>query len=109
MRTPQERLADVLTAITRITTAEVQLGGEHHEMALGAVLWNLVVIGEAVKALPADSLAERADVPWQDVVGMRNVLAHQYFRVNADLVRRTIDAPLALLREACEALLADWS
>jgi len=100
-------LADVLTAIERITTAEVQLEGEHHEMAVSAVLWNLVVIGEAVKALPADSLAERADVPWQDVVGMRNMLAHQYFRVDADLVRRTIDAPLTLLREACRELLAE--
>lgn len=109
MRSPQERLADVLTAIERITTAEIQLEGEHHEMAVSAVLWNLVVIGEAVKSLPADTLAERADIPWQDVVGMRNVLAHQYFRVNADLFRRTIDAPLALLREACEALLANCS
>ncbi len=109
MRTPSERLADVLTAVERITTAEVQLGGEHHEMALGAVLWNLFVIGEAVKALPEAMLAGRADVPWQDVVGMRNVLAHQYFRVDAALVRRTIDAPLALLGEACRELRAEGS
>jgi uncharacterized protein with HEPN domain len=38
-------------------------------------------------------------------VDMRNFLSHEYFRVRADLVRQTIDEPLAELRAACERLL----
>jgi uncharacterized protein with HEPN domain len=65
-----------------------------------------VVIGEAVNALPTDVTGSRSDVPWRDVVDMRNFLSHEYFRVSANVVRRTIDEPLDQLRMACEQLLA---
>ena len=76
-------------------------------MAFDAVLYNLVVIGEAVNALPADLTHGRPGVPWRDVVDMRNFLSHEYFRVSASLVRRTIDEPLDQLRTVCEHLLVE--
>ena len=44
-------------------------------------------------------------MPWRDVVDMRNFLSYEYVRVRADVVRQTIDMPLAELRAACERLL----
>jgi uncharacterized protein with HEPN domain len=63
-------------------------------------------IGEAVNALPAEITAQEPDVPWRDIVDMRNFLSHEYFRVLADVVRRTLDEPLEQLRAACHRLLA---
>lgn len=41
--------------------------------------------------------------PWKDIVGMRDILTHQCFRVSGKVVRATLDAPLAELRDACQA------
>lgn len=75
-------------------------------VALDAVLYNLVVIGEAVNALPAAVTAAEPDVPWRDVVDMRNFLSHEYFRVLTGVVRSTIDRPLEELRRACGRILS---
>lgn len=110
-RTAAQRIADVLAAIDRARLAERQLlaaetagDSEAVAVALDAVLYNLVVIGEAVAALPDELREARPEVPWRDVVDMRNFLAHQYFRVITSVVRDTIDAPLEQLRRACEDL-----
>lgn len=108
----RERLADILAAVAHIKQAELLFTAAedaHDEVSAGvafdAVLYNLVVIGEAVNALPPDLIATRPDIPWRDIVDMRNFLSHEYFRVMADVVRRTIDEPLDQLRMACEQLL----
>jgi uncharacterized protein with HEPN domain len=113
-RHSRERLADILAAVARTKQAEMLFvtAEEAHDevtarVAFDAVLYNLVVIGEAVNALPPDLIATRSDIPWRDVVDMRNFLSHEYFRVMADVVRRTIDEPLDQLRTACEQLLTD--
>lgn len=113
-RDARERLADILAAVARTKQAELRLVAAeeaHDEVSAGvafdAVLYNLVVIGEAVNALPSDLIAARPDIPWRDVVDMRNFLSHEYFRIVANIVRRTIDEPLDQLRMACEQLLSD--
>lgn len=112
-RDTSHRLHDILTAVDHIQRAERQLsaadaagdeGGA--QVAYDAVLYNLVVIGEAVNALPDEIVAREPDVPWRDIVDMRNFLSHEYFRVLAEVVRRTIDEPLEQLRTACQRLLA---
>ena len=112
-RHPRERLADILAAVARTKQAERHLIAAEAandeagiRVAFDAVLYNLVVIGEAVNALPPELIAAQPDIPWRDVVDMRNFLSHEYFRVLADVVRRTIDEPLDQLRLACEQLLA---
>jgi uncharacterized protein with HEPN domain len=67
-------------------------------MAYDAVLRNLAVIGEAVRSLPSETRALVPDVPWAAIAGLRNVVVHEYFRVDpdvvVDIVRRQL-GPLA--------------
>lgn len=62
-----------------------------------AVILNILVIGEAATKL-ADSypefVARHADVPWQQMRGMRNRMAHGYFEINLDIVWDTIQKSL---------------
>jgi len=67
------------------------------EMAYDAILRNLAVIGEAVKALPDDFKRDHPGTPWPSIAGLRNVVVHEYFRVNPDMIRDIVDNQLAPL------------
>lgn len=46
----------------------------------------LEIIGEAANSLSEDFRAQHANVPWRDIIGLRNVLAHHYHRVDPSQV-----------------------
>ena len=69
-------------------------------MAYDAVLRNLAVIGEAVRALPDEVKARVAEVPWASIAGLRNVVVHEYFRVDRAVIEDVVDRDLAALRDA---------
>jgi uncharacterized protein with HEPN domain len=50
-----------------------------------AVLRRIEIIGEAVKNLPADVKDEYPKIPWKQIAGMRDIVAHNYFGVDLDL------------------------
>jgi hypothetical protein len=55
---------------------------DEEQMAFDALLYRLLVIGEAVKALPHELLDRESDVPWREVARLRDLLAHHYYRVD---------------------------
>jgi len=67
-----------------------------------AVLYGIVVIGEAANHLSNEFQMNHPNVPWKDIIGMRNILAHQYDKVDSevvwDVVHRDILELLDLLR-----------
>ena len=60
-----------------------------------AVIMSLIIIGEAVTKV-MDGYAEftqaHAQVPWRNMRGMRNRIAHGYFDINLDVVWDTVQA-----------------
>ncbi len=64
----------------------------------------LIEIGEAVKRISADVLATEPDVPWADVAGMRDWLAHHYFDTTRALVQATVADDLPALEAAVRRL-----
>lgn len=51
-----------------------------------AILRNLEIIGEAVRHLPQEFKDEHPDVEWTKISGLRNILIHEYFVVDLDIV-----------------------
>lgn len=97
-RSELERVADILAAIERCQSYEPHLrSGEFASMAYDAVLRNLAVIGEAVRALPDATRDQFPDVPWAAIAGLRNVVVHEYFRVNPDLIIDIVENQLGPL------------
>lgn len=66
-------------------------------------------IGEGIRQIDEHSdgklLSERPEIPWKDVIGMRNRIAHGYFEVDAELVLATIKNDLDPLQTAIKYFL----
>lgn len=65
-----------------------------------AVLYNLMIVGEAVTHVPEDVRLRHRDVRWDSIRGLRNILAHEYFGVDFDLIWRTVTRDLEPLAES---------
>jgi uncharacterized protein with HEPN domain len=70
-----------------------------------AVIRNLEIIGEAVKQIPEDIRSLRPEVEWKRVGRLRDILIHQYFGVDAQIVWDIVQNKLTPLEQAIRALL----
>lgn len=95
------RLQDILDAIDRISS---YVEGMTYEDFLAdrktqdAVTRNVEIIGEAARSLSEQFKQEHSSIPWQDIVGMRNVIVHHYFGILPDVVWDVIENELPTLR-----------
>lgn len=109
MRDDGVYLRHILDAIRSI--AEYTDGGREQffrqRMIQDAVVRNLEIIGEAVKNLSLSLRSSHPAVPWQQIAGFRDVLIHQYFGVNLDLVWQVVEQRLPGLREQVERLVEE--
>lgn len=72
-----------------------------------AVLYEIVVIGEAANRLSNDFRAMHQTISWKDIIGMRNILAHQYDKVDADEVWNVVHQDIPDLMVMIAPLLSD--
>ena len=64
-----------------------------------AIIRQLEIIGEAVKNIPNSFRKKYPRIEWKDIAGLRDVLSHAYFVVNADRVWNIIENDLPKLKE----------
>jgi uncharacterized protein with HEPN domain len=91
-RPADERLADISEAIDRIRedVGDLESASIDSPVVADAVVYNLLVIGEAVKNLGEQARAKNPGIPWSDIAGMHDLLAHEYFRVDPRIVEQTV-------------------
>lgn len=63
------------------------------------------MVGEADKQLPADVRDLAPDVPWRRIAGMRDVLIHEYFGVDLEVVWHVVELELPRLHAAVTRML----
>lgn len=57
-----------------------------NELVVDAVIRNLEIIGEASRNIPEDVRDRYSDVPWERMIALRNIAAHEYFRVDLAII-----------------------
>ena len=70
---------------------------QHNRMLALALIKELEIIGEAANNISMDCQLQYPDVPWKDMIGMRNRLVHAYFGINYDIIWRTVIESLPVL------------
>jgi uncharacterized protein with HEPN domain len=63
-----------------------------------AVIRAIEVIGEAAKKIPNSIRSKYPDIPWKDIAGMRDKLIHEYFGVDLEVLWKTIQQDLPMLK-----------
>ncbi len=103
-------LEDILQALVKIeayTTGLQYAAFAEDQRTQDAVVRNLEVIGEAAKSIPEAIRSQHPAVDWKRIVGLRNILIHQYFGVDVELIWDIVQNKLPALEGQVRALLND--
>lgn len=73
------------------------------------IVYHIQVIGEAANHISNSFCEQHSDIPWPDIVGMRNVLVHQYFGIDLEQIWDTVRIDLSVLKTKIRAILDDLS
>lgn len=87
----------------QLESAEALKGSALHILAAERCL---EVIGEAAKNLPPEVRAKHSAVPWKNIIGMRDILAHGYFSISPAIIWDTMKNDLNILSAAVNAMVA---
>jgi len=77
---------------------------ERERMRYSAVIREFEIIGEAVGKLPGQMKDRFPDIAWQDIKDFRNLLTHEYFGVDLQIVWNTIQSDLPQLLAAVRTM-----
>lgn len=108
MRNDTERLKDILAAIAQIERYAIQ-GQETFrtdELIQVWIVHHLQIVGEAAAAISDDFQAQHTEIPWFAIIAFRNILVHEYFRIDPNTVWRILERDLPALRHNVEKILA---
>ncbi len=107
MREPSERIRDIVEAIARIKRypARGREAFDSDELIQSWLVRHIQIIGEAARSIPGDIRAKAPAVPWREIVGMRHILVHDYFSIDAEAVWKVATEDLPPLEAELNALL----
>jgi uncharacterized protein with HEPN domain len=95
-----QALADIVAATQRVGTFLAgmdQAGFEQDERTQAAVLFQIVIIGEAAKRLSNEARIAHPTVPWHQVTRMRDFVAHQYHKIDLEVLWNTASRSIPVL------------
>jgi uncharacterized protein with HEPN domain len=78
---------------------------EKDRLHMLAIIKSIEIIGEAASKVTETFKAENSNIPWNDIINMRNRLIHAYFDVNLDIVWQTVKTDLPDLIKALEEII----
>lgn len=106
-RVPSTVIRDILNCIERLQLYTKNLSFEDFTsnfMVIEACLYNIQVIGEAVRQLDDDVKTSEHQIPWILIKGMRNRLIHEYFGTDLSIVWNVVTNELPTFKIQLEEI-----
>lgn len=109
MRDDRSRLLDVIEAIERIEryAARGRKAFETDELLQTWVVHHIQIIGEAVRKLSDALRFAYPEIPWAQIIAMRNIVVHDYFGVDTEEVWAAVERDLPDLKRKIQAILRE--
>jgi len=96
-----------------IETIDDYLVDDNSQMLLDSLCMQLIAIGEAVKKIDKETdkqlFKSYTQIPWREVAGMRDVLSHHYFDLNAEIVFEVTTEHIEDLKNVLKKIVIDIS
>lgn len=107
MRDDRARLQDILEAVERIEryAKKGRDAFQSDELIQTWMVHHILLIGEAAAQVSPELRSSHPEVPWRQIVAMRNLLVHAYFAVDLDEVWRVVERDIPRLKGQVSALL----
>lgn len=110
-RDPKLLLREIVAAMSAIQRFTEGMASEEEllmdDKTASAVIRKFEIIGEAVRALPASFRDQHPEIPWSEMVAMRNRLIHGYFQVDFSLLWETIRVDMPRAKSQLQEILGE--
>ena len=100
MRYDRERLLDMLEAIEKIEryASQGRMAFDNDELVQTWMVYHILIIGEAAARVSNELRDIHTEIPWPQIISMRNLLVHAYFSVDAEEVWSVVERDLPDLK-----------
>ena len=71
---------------------------------IDAVVRNLQIIGEAANRLPEEFRAHYSEIPWRNIIGLRNRIVHDYIGVDVEIIWQIVEKEIPHLKKQLEGI-----
>lgn len=109
-RSPELFFNDILDSLIRVLKYSKDLSYEElikNDMVIDAIIRNFEVIGEAAKYIPEEFKSKYPELPLKEMVGMRNVLIHDYLGIDYKFIWQTIKEDLPELKQIVDRIIKE--
>ncbi len=90
---------DAINAIERFTKGKSREEFIGDELLSSAVIKKFEIVGEACSRLSEEFRKTHNDIPWKEIIGMRNILIHDYFGTDLGGVWNSVKEDLPKLKD----------
>jgi uncharacterized protein with HEPN domain len=104
-RTLLQDVIDAANALERFTSGKSEAEFHEDEMLQSAVVFQLIIIGEAVNRLSPELKQQHPAVPWRPAIDQRNVIAHGYFALDWQVVWTTVTNDIPAFRQQIQSII----
>lgn len=103
-------VAHIYGYCSEIDEANAEYGLSYEKFAASSVYKNsvclcLMQIGELAARLSDGFKEKHPEIPWREIRGMRNIVAHEYGSIDIDTVWETVQNDMDMLKDFCKGIL----
>jgi uncharacterized protein with HEPN domain len=103
-------LEDIVGSIQKIHKYIQEVSFEDFQddsLTVDAVLRNLEIIGEASRNIPPEIRSGYPNIPWGRMMGLRNIVSHEYFGIDLSIIWQIITVNLPETKPLIEEMIQD--
>lgn len=95
-------IEDMIQSIEKIERYTKNLSEDQffqNKMVIDAVIWNIQTLGEAAKQLPESIRNNNPQIPWNQLMGIRNPIVHEYFGIDTKIIWFIVNQEILILKQ----------